>query len=79
MLSGYFSRSAKSSFRNVLENTEILPTHKIQTTPPNTAAGKAPKIFAATPDSNSPSSLDDPMKMEFTAAIRPRMESGEES
>src|SRR4051794_38811256 len=45
-------------------------------TPPNTTDGTSPRKLAATPDSNSPSSLLEPMKMTLTAVTRPRIESG---
>src|SRR5829696_151309 len=45
-------------------------------TPPNTTARTVPNHLAVTPDSNSPSSLDAPMNMEFTALTRPRIASG---
>ena len=44
--------------------------------PPNTTEPTGPHIDAVAPDSNSPSWLDAPMKMELTAATRPRMSSG---
>ena len=44
--------------------------------PPAMMEGATPNQAAASPDSNSPSSLDAPMNTEFTALTRPRMASG---
>src|SRR6476660_8087165 len=52
------------------------PTVTSVITPPNTTEGTSPRKLAATPDSNSPSSLLEPMKMTLTAVTRPRIESG---
>ena len=49
----------------------IRPTTTIGANPPNTTAATGPKRRAATPDSNAPISLDDPMKIAFTAETRP--------
>ena len=45
-------------------------------TPPTMTAGTVPHHAAVTPDSNSPSSFDAPMKSMLTALTRPRMWSG---
>ena len=45
--------------------------------PPNTTEETVPIRAAAVPDSNSPISFDEPMKIELTEAIRPRIDSGE--
>src|ERR1700730_14294900 len=44
--------------------------------PPITTEGTVPNQAAVTPDSNSPNSLDAPIKSEFTALTRPRISSG---
>ena len=44
--------------------------------PPITTEPTGPNSAAVAPDSNSPSWLDAPMKIELTAATRPRMASG---
>src|SRR6188768_4330954 len=44
--------------------------------PPRTTEGTVPKRRAATPDSNIPISLDEPMNMLLTADTRPFMFSG---
>ena len=44
--------------------------------PPNITEGIKPISFAATPDSNEPSSFDEPMNIPFTADTRPRISSG---
>src|SRR6185436_2106180 len=45
-------------------------------TPPITTDGTVPHHDAVTPDSNSPSSFEAPMKTLFTALTRPRISSG---
>src|SRR5690349_11788029 len=47
--------------------------------PPNITAGTVPIRAAVVPDSNSPSSLEAPMKSMETADTRPRIASGVES
>ena len=44
--------------------------------PPKITDGTSPSSFAARPDSNAPSSFDEPMKMPLIADTRPRMASG---
>ncbi len=44
--------------------------------PPKITDGINPSSFAATPDSKEPISLDDPIKIAFTEATRPRISSG---
>ena len=41
--------------------------------PPKITEGMRPIIFAATPDSNAPSSLEEPIKILLTEATRPRI------
>src|SRR5579872_6687019 len=43
--------------------------------PPSTTAGTVPNHCAVMPDSNWPSSLEAPMKIQLTALTRPRMSS----
>ena len=44
--------------------------------PPSTTVGTGPMSAASSPDSNAPSSFDEPMKTRFTADTRPRSSSG---
>ena len=44
--------------------------------PPPTTDHTGPNHFAVMPDSNAPSSFDEPMKMALTADTRPRIASG---
>ncbi len=44
--------------------------------PPTTTDGTVPSSRAATPDSNAPSSFDEPMKIWFTADTRPSIPDG---
>src|SRR5436190_4361485 len=44
--------------------------------PPSTTDGTGPRSFAATPDSNAPSSFDEPTKIEFTDDTRPNKSRG---
>src|SRR5262245_3505383 len=76
---GTVSRSCSFNFLNRGESQATATTVAKQTIPPRTAAGTAPRRRATTPDSNSPNSLEEPIKMELTAEILPRIESGEES
>src|SRR5580698_8136251 len=64
--------SLRRAGKNAIHNT---PT-KIVPTPPSTTEGTVPNQAAVKPDSNSPSSLDAPIKREFTALTRPRIASG---
>ena len=50
--------------------TTIVPT------PPLTTEKTGPNQWATSPDSNAPNSLDELIKIAFTAATRPRIESG---
>lgn len=47
--------------------------------PPNSTEGTTPISRAETPDSNAPSSLDEPINIELTAETRPRIPSGVKS
>ena len=44
--------------------------------PPKITDGTSPRSFAASPDSNAPSSFDEPMKIPLIADTRPRIASG---
>ena len=52
---------------------KVRPTISMVMVPPKSTAGIVPSNLAATPDSKSPISLDEPMNMEFTAETRPRI------
>lgn len=64
----FYSSSIALSFGEIIA---ITPTDNKHMTPPNIAAGIVPINFAVTPDSNSPISFDEPIKIEFTAEILP--------
>jgi hypothetical protein len=54
----------------------VAPTIPSVINPPKITEGTSPISLAATPDSNEPISLEDPMKMLFTEATLPRISSG---
>ena len=54
----------------------VNPTDNIVIIPPKTTAGTVPINLAVNPLSNAPSSLDDPIKIEFTDATLPRTSFG---
>ena len=54
----------------------VKPTVSIVITPPKTTAGTVPINFAARPLSKAPSSLEEPIKIEFTEATHPLTSSG---
>ena len=53
-----------------------MPTTASVMQPPKITDGTSPNSFAATPDSNAPSSFDEPMNIPLIADTRPRMSSG---
>ena len=55
---------------------ETNVTMSIVITPPNTTDGTVPSNFAATPDSNAPISLDEPINILLTAETLPFILSG---
>ena len=65
-------RAAKGAGKS---RVQTPPTTSVAT-PPMTTDGTTPHQAAVTPDSNSPSSFEAPMKTEFTALTRPRIASG---
>ena len=54
----------------------VVPTTIKVMIPPNATEGIRPISLAVTPDSKAPSSFDEPIKILFTEATRPRMCSG---
>src|SRR5262249_34968877 len=64
------SRSRAGQRRATASTTSRAPT------PPPTPDGTAPNQWAVSPDSNSPSSLDELMNTTLIAATRPRISSG---
>src|SRR3954447_15721715 len=74
--SGGCSLSSAPSRDNSGQMTDTTATVTSVITPPKTTEGTRPNKLAVTPDSNSPSSLLEPMKMTLTAVTRPRIESG---
>ena len=64
------------SFRNTGFILAVVPTTIKVIMPPNATEGIKPISLAVMPDSNAPNSFDEPMKMLFTEATRPRMCSG---
>ena len=69
-------RSRRSSRRSFGASFAVAPTTASVMQPPNTTDGTSPSRRAATPDSNAPSSFDEPMKMPLIDDTRPRMWSG---
>src|SRR5439155_9886760 len=63
--------SIRRSVRKRGTTTPMIPTTASDATPPSTTAGTVPSSLAVTPDSNAPSSFDEPMKIEFTEETRP--------
>ena len=68
--------SVKSSFLKSGNLIDVNTTVSIVITPPKTTAGIVPIIFAVSPLSKAPSSLEDPTKIEFTEATLPLTSSG---
>src|SRR5262249_3712099 len=66
----------RPSRRNWGAKAATSPTVTSVIAPPKSTEGTVPITLAASPDSNEPISFDDPMKMPFTEATRPRMSSG---
>lgn len=64
------------NFRNTGFILAVVPTTIKVMIPPNATEGISPISLAVIPDSNAPNSFDEPMKMLFTEATRPRMCSG---
>src|SRR5262249_35208710 len=71
------SAVSRSRVRSVGTRNAVAPTTARVRRPPPTTLGTVPKIRAAKPLSNAPSSFDAPMNTQFTDATRPRMRSGE--
>ena len=69
--SGKVSRSRRTGKRRIQ-----TPVTTSVAAPPNTTARTRPNQAAVTPDSNSPSSFEAPMKTALTALTRPRISSG---
>ena len=66
----------KSNFLNVGDAKPVINTIISVIVPPKTTEVTVPINFAVKPLSKAPSSLEDPTKIEFTAATLPRMWSG---
>jgi hypothetical protein len=69
----------KSNSLKLGDRQAIIATVIKHTTPPKMTDGTTPISRAATPDSNSPISFEEPIKMEFTEETFPRILSGDES
>src|SRR5687768_13605687 len=63
--------SSEPNFNSCGNHAATAGTESSDITPPKTTEGTSPISFAATPDSNSPSSLLEPMKITLTAVTRP--------
>src|SRR5215831_5771298 len=68
-----FSSSIRPSLRSRGTPTPIATTTPNDANPPKITDGTVPSSRAATPDSNAPSSFDEPTKIEFTDDTRPSM------
>src|SRR5688500_17311527 len=66
-----YDQPIRPNVRSLGTSRAVSPTTARAAVPPSTTAGTAPTSRAATPDSNAPSSFDEPMKMELTAETRP--------
>jgi hypothetical protein len=64
------------NLRNLGANFLTAATTARVMLPPKITDGINPINFAATPDSNDPNSFDDPRKILFTEATRPRISLG---
>jgi hypothetical protein len=71
-----YSKSFKFNFLNFGEIFPVTATTNKVNEPPTTIAAFVPHHLAVNPDSNAPISLEEPMKIPFTAETRPRMLSG---
>ena len=71
-----YSKSLKFNFLNLGDIFPVTATTNKVNEPPTTIAAFVPHHLAVNPDSNAPISLEEPMKIPFTAETRPRMLSG---
>src|SRR6185369_8349571 len=73
---GYLAHSILSSRRSAGIFQAVTPTTPSVINPPKITEGTVPSSFAATPDSKEPISLEELLKLWFTAETRPNRCSG---